>query len=92
MRVNTDPMPAHTSPLPPRKPCIRDLHQLTTTLLPANLVALVPLDELERRAEEINTTHPQYQEETPLVVAWEKQRRQRLSGSLAVTVSRTQAA
>lgn len=81
MHLNTDPA------APARKPCLRDLHRLTTTLLPPALVALVPLDELARRAQEINATHPQYQEETPLVLAWETQRRQRLSGRLAVTAN-----
>ncbi len=78
MHLNTDPA------APARKPCLRDLHQLTATLLPPALVMLVPLDELARRTQEINATHPQYQEETPLVLAWETQRRQRLSGRLTV--------
>lgn len=86
MHLNTDPVQ------PARKPCIRDFHQLTTTLLPPALVMLVPLDELARRTQEINATHPQYQEETPLVLAWETQRRQRLSGRLAVTVNQFQVA
>jgi hypothetical protein len=86
MRVNHDPAP------PARKPCLRDLHRLTTTLLPPALVMLTPLAELERRAQEINATHPQYQEETPLVVQWERQRRQRLSGQLEVTISHRQTA
>lgn len=86
MRVNHDPAP------PARKPCLRDLHRLTTTLLPPALVMLVPLDELARRAQEINATHPQYQEETPLVVQWERQRRQRLSGTLEIIVNQRQTA
>ena len=73
MRVNTDPA------APARKPCLRDLHRLTTTLLPPALVALVPLEELARRTQKINATHPQHQEETPLVLAWETNRRQKLS-------------
>jgi hypothetical protein len=48
MHVNYEPAPA------PRKPCIRDFHRLTTTLLPAQLVALVPLPELARRCQEID--------------------------------------
>ena len=86
MRVNYDPTP------PARKPCLRDLHRLTTTLLPPALVMLTSLPELERRAQEINATHPQYQEETPLVVQWERQRRQRLSGQLEVLVNHRQIA
>ena len=86
MRVNTDPV------APARKPCLRDLHRLTTTLLPPALVALVPLEELARRIQEINATHPQYQEETPLVLAWETNRRQKLSGQLVVTVNHCQVA
>ena len=78
MHLNTDPC------APARKPCIRDLSILTATLLPPALVQLVPLKQLRRRVREINATHPHYQEETPLVVAWEEQRRQRLSGELAV--------
>lgn len=86
MYLNTDPTP------PARLPCLRDLAQLTATLLPPALVMLVPLDELARRAQEINATHPQYREETPLVVAWEARRRQRLSGALAVAPGRPQVA
>ena len=86
MRVNHDPAP------PARKPCLRDLHRLTTRLLPPALVALVPLEELARRTREIDATHPQYQEETPLVLAWETSRRQRLSGQMVVTVNHCQVA
>lgn len=78
MHLNTDPTP------PARKPCIRDLATLTSTLLPPALVQLSSLKQLKRRAREINATHPHFQEETPLVVQWEQQRRQRLSGELAV--------
>jgi hypothetical protein len=84
--LNTDPAPA------PRKPCLRDLAVLTATLLPANLIMLVPLPELERRAQEINATHPHFQEETPLVVQWERRRRQRLSGQLEVAVNQSKVA
>jgi hypothetical protein len=85
----------NTTPAEPaRKPNLRELAQLTspTGLLPATLVPLLPLKELRRRAHEINVTHPQYREETPLVVAWEQQRRQRLSGRLRVTVSQVKVA
>jgi len=78
MYLNTDPTP------PARKPCIRDLATLTSTLLPPALVQLSSLKQLKRRAREINATHPHFQEETPLVLAWEEQRRQRLSGELAI--------
>ena len=86
MHLNTEPVG------PPRKPCIRDYADLKATLLPDNLVMLVPLDELERRAHEIDATHPHYREETPLVVAWERRRRQRLSGQLHVSVNQVKAA
>jgi hypothetical protein len=79
MHLNKAPQEA------PRKPCIRDLHQLTTTLLPADLVKLIPLKQLKRRVQEINATHPHFQEETPLVLTWETQRRKRLRGLLTVT-------
>lgn len=82
MRVNTDPTST------PRLPNILELAQLKNTLLPDALVQLVPLDELERRAQEINITHPHFQEETPLVVKWERQRRQRLSGGVLVLAAK----
>jgi hypothetical protein len=77
MHLNTDPIE------PERKPCWRDMHHLTTTLLVPTLVQLVPLKELRRRIREINATHPQYREETPLVLAHEVRRRARLSGQLS---------
>lgn len=86
MHLNTDPVQ------PARKPCIRDFHNLTTTLLPAALVALVPLPELARRCQEIDATHPHYREETPLVLRLEAQRRQRLSGTLVRSVGHCQVA
>jgi hypothetical protein len=78
--------PNTTPPTPARLPNMLELAQLTSPegLLPSTLVPLLPLQELERRAHEINVTHPQYREETPLVLAWEQQRRQRLSGQLHV--------
>ena len=88
MRVNTDPAP------PPAKPNWLDYQELTTTptLLPDSMVMLVPLAELERRAEEINITHPHLREETPVRVALEVQRRQRLSGKLAVSARHSKVA
>lgn len=86
MHLNTDPVE------PARKPCLRDLHRLTTTLLTPALVALVPLKQLKRRIQEINATHPQYREETPLVLAYETQRRERLSGRLEVSINQCQVA
>jgi hypothetical protein len=80
MQINKDP------DLPPRKPCLRDYQQLTTTLLPDNLVMIVPLDELERRAREIDATHPQFREETPIRVALERKRRRDLQGLLVAQV------
>jgi hypothetical protein len=79
-----------TPAAPPRKPCIRDMAQLVATLLPANLVQLVPLKQLKRRIREINATHPQYREETPLVLHYEVQRRQRLSGRLRISALQPQ--
>ncbi|QNE38594.1 hypothetical protein F1C16_03015 [Hymenobacter sp. NBH84] len=67
---------------PQRRPCLRDLATLTATLLPPALVMLAPLPELERRCREIDATHPQYREETPLVIAYEHRRRGQLSGAL----------
>ena len=83
MRLNTDPAP------PARKPCIRDLATLTATLLPPALVQLTPLKQLRRRLREIDATHPQYQEETPLVLAYEQRRRALLSASLHLAGSQT---
>jgi hypothetical protein len=84
MHVNTTP------PAPARKPCWRDYAQLTATLLPDALVQLVPLKQLKRRIREINATHPQYREETPLVLHYEVQRRQRLSGRLRLSALQPQ--
>ncbi|MBO3270783.1 hypothetical protein [Hymenobacter defluvii] len=78
MHLNTDPQ------APAKRPCLRDLATLTATLLPPALVMLAPLPELERRCREIDTTHPQYREETPLVLAYEHRRRGQLSGQLRV--------
>lgn len=81
MHLNTAPVE------PPRKPCIRDYAELKATLLPDALVMLVPLDELERRAHEIDATQPRFREETPIVVAAERKRRSRLSGLLQLSIS-----
>lgn len=86
MHLNTTPVE------PPRKPCMRDYADLKATLLPDNLVMLVPLDELERRAHEINVTHPRFREETPVVVAVERGRRARLSGRLHTSATSFQVA
>ena len=81
MYLNTTP------PEPPRKPCIRDLHELLHQHLCPKLVMLTPLAELERRLHEIAAQHPRFQEETPLVLAGEAHRRRRLGGELTVLVS-----
>ncbi len=81
MHLNTTP------PAPARKPCWRDYARLTTTLLPDALVQLVPLKQLKRRIREINATHPQYREETPLVLAYETSRRRRFAPGLRVSVT-----
>jgi hypothetical protein len=88
MHLNT------TVAAPLGKPNLLELAQLTspTGLLPATLVPLLPLKQLKRRIREINATHPQYQEETPLVLAYEAQRRGRLRGQLQVSVSQPQVA
>ena len=86
MKLNTEPVE------PQRKPCIRDYAELKATLLPDSLVMLVPLDELERRAHEINATQPRFREETPIVVAAERTRRSRLRGLLQPTVNSFQVA
>jgi hypothetical protein len=88
MHLNTAP------PAPARKPNLLELAQLTspTGLLPAALVPLLPLKQLKRRIREINATHPQYQEETPLVLAYEAKRRGRFSGQLHVSVTQSQVA
>jgi hypothetical protein len=83
MHLNTTP----ATPL--GKPCLRDMATLTspTGLLPAAVVPLMSPKQLTRRIREINVTHPQYQEETPLVWAYELKRRQRLRGKLQVTAN-----
>jgi hypothetical protein len=88
MYLNTTP------PEPARLPNLGELAQLTspTGLLPAALVPLLPLKQLKRRIREINLTHPQYQEETPLVWAYEAKRRRRLRGQLQVSVTQPQVA
>ncbi|MCA8830158.1 hypothetical protein [Hymenobacter pini] len=86
MHLNTEP------PAPARRPCLRDLARLTTTLLPPAVVMLTSLDELERRCQEIDLTHPEYREETPLVRRYEQQRRAALRGELRlVTATATEA-
>ncbi|MDO7851592.1 hypothetical protein [Hymenobacter convexus] len=74
MHLNTDPVaPA----APAKKPCWRDLHELTTKHLNPALVTLVPLSELERRLSEIEAEHPHLVEETPIVWQHETRRRAR---------------
>jgi hypothetical protein len=88
-------MHLNTAPAAPLgKPCWRDLARLTSPsgLLPATVVPLLPLKQLKRRIREINSTHPQYQEETPVVLAHEVRRRRALSGQLRVSHSVAQVA
>lgn len=74
MHLNTDPVaPA----APAKKPCWRDLHELTTKHLNPALVTLVPLPELARRLSEIEAEHPHLVEETPIVLLHETRRRAR---------------
>jgi hypothetical protein len=83
----------NTSPAAPQgKPNILEYAQLKATLLPDSLVMLVPLEELDRRASEIDATHPQFREETPVVVAIERKRRARLRGLLQLSVTNSQVA
>ena len=88
MHLNVSP------PEPMRKPCWRDLACLTspTGLLPAAVVPLLPLKQLKRRIREINCTHPQYREETPVVLAHETRRRRQLNGELRVSHTSAQVA
>ncbi len=81
-------------PAPARKPNILELKQLISPqgLLPEHLVPLLPLKQLKRRIREINATHPQYREETPLVLAYETQRRRQLAPGLRVSVNPLQVA
>lgn len=73
---------------PPRKPCIRDFHELLHQHLPPALILKVtPILELERRLDEIVLEHPHLREEAPLVLVGESRRRDRLSGQLKVTVN-----
>ncbi|TGE26914.1 hypothetical protein [Hymenobacter metallicola] len=81
MRLNTD------APAGPRKPCLRDMATLVNEHLPPAVVQLTPLKQLKRRLREIDATHPQYQEETPLVLAYEQRRRAQLGGQLQVVTS-----
>lgn len=78
MHINTDPI------TPPRKPCLRDLSTLVRDHLCEKVVRLAPLKQLKRRLREIDATHPQFREETPLVLRYEEGRRQRLRGELHV--------
>jgi hypothetical protein len=86
MYLNTDPIE------PLGKPCIRDMHELLRDHLPASLIMLTPLQELERRCHEIAAQHPRFREEVPLVLRGEAQRRTRLSGLLQVSVNHFQVA
>jgi hypothetical protein len=88
MHLNTTP------PAPARLPNIIELEELISPqgLLPKQLVPLLPLKELRRRATEIEATHPQYREELPLVLAYEQQRRRRFAGGLVASVTQVQVA
>lgn len=72
MHLNTDEVAAHP---PQKKPCWRDLVELTTQRLCMKTVKLVPLPELERHLKEIEAEHPHLAEETPVVLMQEKRRR-----------------
>jgi hypothetical protein len=71
---------------------MRDMHELLRDHLPAPLVKLTPLQELERRCHEIAAEHPRFREEVPLVLRGEVQRRVRLSGHLQITVNQIKVA
>ena len=84
MHLNTDPL----APAPPaRKPCIRDYAALKRDHFPDLLIKLVPLSELQRRADELRRTHPHFVEELPLVLDGEATRRAVEGGQLAVAGS-----
>lgn len=87
MHLNTDEVAAHP---PQKKPCWRDLHELTTQHLCMKTVKLIPLAELERHLKEIEAEHPHLVEETPLVVQHETRRRAKYH-ALQVVGSRTRA-
>ena len=90
MYLNTEP----AVPAPPtRKPCIRDYAALKRDHFPDLLIKLVSLPELHRRANELRRTHPQFEEELPLVLHGEAHRRALEGGQLAMasgTVSYSQ--
>jgi hypothetical protein len=82
MHLNTDP----AAPAPRlRKPCLRDLATLLRDHLPPLLLKLVPMSELERRAQELRRTNPEFEEELPLVLSGEARRRAIAAGELAVS-------
>ena len=84
MHLNTDPAAPAA-----RKPCLRDLATLVHEHLPPAIVQLTPLKQLKRRLREIDATHPHFQEETPLVLAYEQRRRALLSAPLQVAGAQT---
>ncbi|MBF9239493.1 hypothetical protein I2I05_19020 [Hymenobacter sp. BT683] len=93
MHLNTD---ALADPAPRKKPCIRDMHELVTHHLPSAVVKLIPLDELDRRGEELMAEHPRFVEELPILVQGEKVRRARfrslqLVGRMPAPMTTTQA-
>lgn len=89
MHLNTDAVAP--APPEPRKPCLRDLHELVTKHLPAEAVVKVtPLKQLKRRLREIDAEHPHLREETPLVMVHETRRRAQ-HRNLQLVGSRTKA-
>jgi hypothetical protein len=82
MHLNTDPAAPES---PQRKPCIRDLAILKRDHMPDVLVKLVPMTELERRAQELERTHPQFKEELPIVLRGEARRRAIEAGQLLMS-------
>jgi hypothetical protein len=76
MHVNTDPPGEST----PKKPCLRDMHELVRDHLPCAVVKLTPKKQLKRRVNEIVASHPRFREEAPLVLAHELHRRARHGG------------
>jgi hypothetical protein len=79
---------------PQRLPNILELKELISPkgLLPEQLVPLMSLKQLKRRAHEIEVTHPQYREELPLVLAYETTRRRRLAPGLRVSINHSRVA
>lgn len=72
---STGHVPTHFEVATTGKPCIRDYAELVTKEVPEAYAMLAPLPELERRLTEVVRVKPRFQEEAPLYLRIEKQRR-----------------